>query len=691
MEDITQVRNIALISHGGAGKTTLAEAFLYFTKVTTRLGRPDEGTSILDFEPEEIKRRASLSSAFHNFSWKKRVVSFVDTPGDENFINDTMTCLQGVDGALVLIDAVDGIKIGTERVWGFADNRELPRIVFINKMDRERADFFKIVNELSDLFDMKCVPVQVPIGAEHDFKGLVNLLDEKAYIYEANTAEFKQGDIPEDLAETVQTWREQLIENIAETDDELLEKYLDAGELTDEEINQGLVNGVKSRSLAPICCGAGSSLIGISHLLDLVVSALPSPQDRGSVKGFSPKDNSEIAREPKEDESFSGLVIKTITDPYAGQLSVFRVFSGTITHDSTFYNSSSQKVERFSQLLSLEGKSQKPVESAGPGDIVAVAKLKGTTTGNTICDESEPIIYPTLDPMPPIVSYAVSPKTKGDEEKVFSSLSKIIEEDVTLKLSRDDQTKEVILSGMGQIHIEVTLERIKRKFGVEVQLNTPKVPYKETVKGKARVQGKYKKQTGGRGQYGDTWLEIEPLPRGMGFEFQNKIVGGAIPKQFIPAVEKGIVEAMAGGVITGNPIVDLRVKLVDGSFHAVDSSEIAFKIAGSMGFKKGFLESSPTLLEPIMLLTVNVPDEYMGDVIGDLNSRRGKVQGVDTKGGKQYIRAQVPQADVMDYAPTLKSITGARGSFTIEFDHYEEVPPHIYEKIVAETAKDSEG
>ncbi len=689
MKDISQVRNIALISHGGAGKTTLAEAFLYFTKVTTRMGKSGEGTSILDFEPEEIKRQASLSSAFHHFTWKKAEISFVDTPGDENFINDTLTCLQGVDGAVVLIDAVDGVKVGTERAWEFADKLELPRLVVVNKMDRERADFFKIVDELNDIFDMKCVPVQVPIGAENNFKGLVNILDEKAYLYEPGTGSFTQGEIPDDLAETVQTLRVQLIDNIAETDDELLEKYLETGELTTEEINQGLLNAVKAKIFAPICCGAGELLIGLPHLLDLIVSALPSPSNRGPIKGYSPKDNGEISREPKADQPFSALVIKTITDPYAGKLSIFRVFSGTIAHDSNFYNASSENTERFSQLLLLEGKNQKPIESAGPGDIVAVAKLKTTTTGHTLCDASAPIIYPTLEPLPAIVSYAVKPKNKGDEEKVFSALSRIIEEDVTLRLTRDEQTKEVILSGMGQIHIEVTLERIMRKFGVEVQLSTPKVPYKETIKGKTRVQGKYKKQTGGRGQYGDTWLEIEPLPRGAGFEFENRIVGGVIPKQFIPAVEKGIVEAMAGGVISGNPIVDVKVKLVDGSYHAVDSSEIAFKIAGSLGFKKGFLECKPTILEPIMAMTVIVPNEYMGDVIGDLNSRRGKVLGMDTKGGRQVIRAHVPQAEIMDYAPTLKSITGARGSFSLEFDHYEEVPPNIYEKIVAEASKDS--
>lgn len=405
------------------------------------------------------------------------------------------------------------------------------------------------------------------------------------------------------------------------------------------------------------------------------------------MSGVNPKDNTEISRNPSADEPFSGLVIKTITDPFAGQLSILRVFSGALKPDSTFFNSSKGAKERFGQLLMLEGKAQKPTDSAVPGDIVAIAKLKETTTGNTLCDEANPIVYPEPEPLPAIVSYAVKPKAKGDEEKMFPALSKIIEEDVTLRLSRDEQTKEVILSGMGQIHIEVTLEKIQRKFGVEVQLQTPKIPYKETIKSKARIQGKYKKQTGGRGQYGDTWLELEPLAKGNGFEFVDKIVGGAIPRQYIPAVEKGIVEAMAGGVISGNPIVDIRVSLVDGSFHNVDSSEMAFKIAGSMGFKKGFLESKPTILEPVMLLTVIVPDEYMGDIIGDLNSRRGKVQGVDSQGGRQIISAHVPQAEIQAYAPTLKSITGARGSFSMEFDHYEEVPPNIMEDIVADYSK----
>ncbi|MBU2549783.1 MAG: elongation factor G [Proteobacteria bacterium] len=690
MKDLDKQRTIAFIAHGSSGKTSLAESILFLTKVTNRLGKVGDGTSVLDFEPEEIKRTISISSAFHSFPWKKYDVHFVDTPGDENFLNDTKTCLQGVDGVVVLVDAVDGVKVNTERVWGYADDYQLPRLVLVNKMDRERADFLKCVNQLNDEFDIPCLPVQIPIGVEANFKGLVNLLDEKAFEYTEGTGEFKTVDVPDDLTDMVSEWREKLIESIAEADDALLEKYLEEGELSPEELSRGLVEAVRSRSLAPVCCSAGIKLIGLPHLLDSITELLPSPLDRGPVQGLNPANQSEISRDPDPDGPFSALVIKSITDAYAGQLTIFRIFSGTLTPDSTFFNVTKDVRERFGQLLTLEGKSQKPIETAGPGTIAAVAKLKETSTGHTLADEASLIVYPVSPPLPAIISYAIAPKSKGDEEKVFSALSKVLDEDVTLRLDRGAQTKEIILSGMGQVHIEATLEKIKRKYGAEVELKTPKVAYKETIKGKTRIQGRYKKQTGGRGQFGDTWLEIEPTARGEGFEFVDRIVGGVIPRQFIPACEKGIVEAMAKGVVSGNPVVDVRVSLVDGSFHTVDSSEMAFKVAASMGFKKGFKECNPTLLEPIVLLTVTVPDEYMGDVIGDINSRRGKVLGVDVKGGKQIIRANVPQAEILQYAPSLTSMTGGRGAFTLEFDHYEEVPAHLQEKIVAEAKMEDE-
>ena len=686
MKDITKTRTIAFISHGGAGKTTLCEAILYLTKVTTRQGSVDDGTSILDFEPEEVKRNSSISAAFHTYPWKKHNVHFVDTPGDENFLNDTRTCLGGVDGSVVLVDAVDGVKVGTEKVWDFSDTYELPRLVVVNKMDRERADFFARVAELNQVFsEPRCLPVQVPIGAENGFKGLVDLLSQKAYEYEEGSGKFSETEIPADLTDTVAEWREKVMEAIAEADDELLEKYFDEGELSTEELEKGLKTAVNKRSLAPVVCMAASKLIGVPHLLDKINDRLPSPVERGAVTGTDPKSGDEATREPDPAAPFSGLVIKTITDPYAGQLTIFRVFSGSLKPDSQFYNVNKDVKERFGQILALEGKSQKALEEADPGTICAVAKLKETRTGDSLTDESAPIKFLALEPLPAVISYAVAAKTKGDEEKVFAALTKVLEEDVTLRLDRSGQTKEAILSGMGQVHIEATLEKIKRKYGAEIELKTPKVAYKETIKGKTRVQGRYKKQTGGRGQFGDTWLEIEPVPRGTGFEFVDKIVGGVIPRQYIPAVEKGIVEAMTKGVVAGYPVVDLRVSLVDGSYHTVDSSEMAFKVAGSMGFKKGFLECKPTLLEPIMLLTVTVPDEFMGDVIGDVNSRRGKVLGVDAVGGKQVIKAHVPQAEILQYSPTLTSMTGGRGSFIMEFDHYEELPAHLQEKVVAES------
>ena len=517
---------------------------------------------------------------------------------------------------------------------------------------------------------------------------MVDLIEQKAYFFE-DGGKFKAGGIPEDMADLVAAWREKLMESVAEADDDLIEKYLDSGELGDEELARGLVAAVRRRSLAPILCAAGSKLIGVPQLLDKIVDLLPSPADRGPIAAKGP-DDGETTVSPDPAGPFTGLIIKTINDPFAGQLSILRVFSGTLTPDTTVLNVTKDNKERFGQILALEGKSQKATEEAGPGVIVAVAKLKNTATGDTMAGEGQKVRFPVTPPLPPVISFAVEAKTKGEEEKVFAAINKVLEEDVTLRLSRNDATKEMILSGMGQVHIDATLEKIRRKFGVEMTLRTPKVAYKETIKGKTKVQGRYKKQTGGKGQYGDAVIEMEPLPRGEGFVFEDKIVGGVIPRQFIPAVEKGISEALLLGVISGNPVVDFKVALVFGSYHAVDSSEMAFKIAGSMAFKKAVMECSPTLLEPIMTLTVTVPEQFMGDVIGDMNGRRGKVLGMDSApGGKQVIKANVPQVEVLNYAPTLTSMTGGRGSFAIEHSHYEEVPAHLQEKIIAEFKKET--
>ncbi len=689
-EDVANVRTFAIISHGGAGKTSLAEAMIFNAGATTRLGKVDESTSVLDFEPEEVKRKATLGSSFFTFAWKKQQFTVIDTPGDFNFIADTKTSMQGGDGVIVLADAVDGVRVQTEKVWEFADEFGQPRMFFIGKMDRERADFAKAVEAIQNNFGKACVPLQVPIGAAETFKGVVDILSGKAYVYSGDSGKFETKDMPADLADQAAQYKEAIVEHVAESSDELLEKYLETGELSPEEIKSALRASVIGGKLIPIICGSGTGNIGVAQLLDIISECMPSPLDRDGVKGRSVKGDAEATRDPDPGAPFSSLVIKTLSDPYAGRLSVLRVFSGTVTPDSTVLNANKGSKERFGQLLKLKGKNQEAVQSAGPGDIVAVAKLKETVTQDTLCSEKDPIVFPSVELPPAIYSLAVEPKSKGDEEKIFSSLSRLMEEDLTLKLVRNEETREMILSGMGEIHIEATVDKLKRKFGVEVNLKLPKVSYKETIKGKVRIQGKYKKQSGGRGQYGDCWIEMEPLPRGEGFQFFDKIVGGVIPRQYIPAVEKGIAEALHEGTLAGCPVVDFKVDLVDGSFHPVDSSEMAFKIAGSMAFKKAMAEAKPTLLEPIMEMTITVTDEYMGDIIGDLNSRRGRVLGMETKGNKQIIKAQVPLAEVLKYAPDLRSMTAGRGMFTMRFSHYEEVPGALQEKVIEAYKKEKE-
>ncbi|GLI33482.1 elongation factor G [Desulforhabdus amnigena] len=689
-DEIKSVRTFAIISHGGAGKTSLAEAMLFNAGVTTRLGKVDENTSIMDYEPEEIKRKITISTAFNTFTWKKHQLTVIDTPGDFNFIAETKTSMQGADAVLVLTDAIDGVRVQTEKVWEFANEMNQPRIIFVSKIDRERADFFKTVEDIQGNFGKSCVPLQVPIGVAENFKGIVDILTGKAYYFnKGESGEFEIQDMPSELADQVAQYKEELVERVAESNDALLEKYLEEGELSPEEVKNGLRGAVVSQKLVPITCGSGTGNLAIQPLMDLIVDCFPSPLDRGEKSGMNAQGDAEVIRQPAADAPFSALVIKTISDPYAGRLSVMRIFSGTLAPDSTVYNSTKGCKERFGQLLRLKGKNQEPLQIAGPGDIVAVAKLKETTTQDTLCSEKDIIVFPPVELPPAIYSLAVEPKSKGDEEKIFSSLSRLMEEDLTLKLERKEDTKEMILSGMGEIHIEATIDKLKRKFGVEVNLTLPKVTYKETIKGKTRVQGKYKKQSGGRGQYGDCWIEMEPLPRGEGFQFYDKIVGGVIPKQYIPAVEKGIAEALPEGPLAGYPVVDFKVDLVDGSFHPVDSSEMAFKIAGSMAFKKAVMEAKPTLLEPIMLMEITVPDDCMGDVIGDLNSRRGRVLGMESKGKKQIVKANVPLAEVLKYAPDLRSMTAGRGMFTMKFSHYEEVPGQLQEKII-EASKQEE-
>jgi len=684
------LKNLAIVGHGGTGKTSLCESFLFISGKNERLGRVDDGTSIMDYEPEEQKRRISISSSINFVEWNKYKINIIDTPGDSNFTYDIKCSMSVVENALVVIDAVSGVEFQTQKVWEYADGFNLPRIVFINRLDRERADFSAALASIKNKFSKKVTPVCLPIGKEDKFNGIVDLISSKAHLFSDNKGAGKATDIPADMADEAKNMRSAMVEDIAETDDDLMNKYLEAGELTAEEIKQGLRKGVTSGNLIPVVCGSAIKGIGISLLLDLIVDSMASPVNRGAIKGKKPGGDAAEERKTSEDEPFSAIVFKTIADPYAGRLTLFRVYSGKLNPDSSIYNSTKKISEKFGNIFFLEGKNQKPAEVLIPGDIAGVAKLKETVTGDTLCNEKAPIIFEKVEVPSPIMSFAIEPKSRGDEEKIASSLHRLTEEDPTIVFSRDLQTKEMILSGMGQVHIEVNIEKMKRKFGVEVNLHTPKVPYKETIKGKTNVQGKYKKQSGGRGQFGDCWIDIEPLPRGTGFEFADKIVGGVIPQQYRPAVEKGIVEAAAEGVLAGYPVVDFKISLVDGSYHTVDSSEMAFKIAGSMAFKKGVMQCQPILLEPIVNIDIEIPEEYMGDVIGDLNSRRGRVLGMDTKGTNQVIKGQVPLAEILKYAPDLRSMTSGRGNFTYTHSHYEEVPSFIAEKIIAAAKKDKE-
>jgi elongation factor G len=692
MKEYPDVRNVGLIGHGGAGKTSLAEAMLFNAKAINRLGNVQDGSSCLDFDPEEIERQISTAVSIAGLEWQKKNINLVDTPGYANFISETAAGLRATGGALLLATAVSGVKSQTLKILKFADRYEIPRLIFINKMDRDRANFLKALGDIEKILGITPLPAQIPMGAADSFCGMVDLISQKAYRYDRDgSGKFKIVDVPDDLAEDVGRYREKLVEAVVETDDDLLTKYLEGEAISEEEIKKALADATIHSRLIPIFCGSATMNIGIQPLLDAVSEYLPSPQTRSiTIEGTNKSDQRE-EREPTPNSHFSAIIFKTVADPHIGKLSIFRVLSGTLKSDSTAYNSTRKRRERIGHIYLLKGKQQKAVDSVKAGDIAAVAKLKDTGTGDTLCDEShfiryDPIIFPD-----PVISYAITPKSKGDDEKVSASLHRLMEEDPSIKLDWDKQTKEWIVSGMGQMHIEVIMARLKRRFGVEVNINVPKVPYKETIRSSAKAQGKYKKQTGGRGQYGDTWVEVKPLPRGGGFEFVDKIVGGVIPRQYIPAVEKGVVEAMAKGFLAGYPVVDMRLTLYDGSFHNVDSSEMAFKIAGSMAFKKAAADANPVLLEPVMNMEVAVPDECMGDVIGDLNSRRGKVMGVEPQAGGQNIKAQVPMAEILKYSPNLRSMTSGRGSFHMEFSHYDELPSHLAEKIIEKTKKEKEG
>ncbi|MGB9867449.1 MAG: elongation factor G [Bacillota bacterium] len=669
------LRNVALVSHGGAGKTSLAEAMLFTAGAIDRLGRTEEGTTTMDFDPEEIRRKVSINTSVAPVEWDGHKINLIDTPGYFDFVGEVKAALAVADGVLVLVDAVSGVEVGTEIVWQYAAEANKPRIIIINKMDRENANFEKALESCRSSFGKGVVPVVLPIGQEASFKGVVDIV----------TGSSRDGDVPADVKGALDEYRVQLVEAAAESDDELLTKYLDGNELTPDEIWSGLKKGVLEGKVFPVLCASGFKNLGVKTIMDLIIKLLPSPSEVGEMIGKAP-DGTEVRRKISGDEPFSAFVFKTMADPYVGRLNLFKVISGVFNSDSRVFNASKQREERIGQLYLVKGKQQEPTGKIIAGDIGAVAKLAVTTTGDTLCEQSSPIVYPGIEFPEPIYSVAVQPKAKGDEEKISGGLARLMEEDPTIRVERNTETLQTILSGMGELHLDVVTEKLKRKFGVEVTLDIPKVPYRETIKGTAKAEGKHKKQTGGRGQYGHVFLELEPIAD-KEFEFVDKIFGGAVPKQYIPAVEKGVREAMQEGVLAGYPATNIRVTLYDGSYHPVDSSEMAFKIASSMAFKKGCLEANPVLLEPIMSVEVIVPEAFMGDVMGDLNKKRGRILGMETRGNSQVIRALVPLAEMRRYAIDLRSITQGRGIYSMKFDHYEEVPQNVAEVIIEEAKK----
>lgn len=684
------VRNIGFYGHSGAGKTSLAEGFLYAIKKTDRLCKVTDGSSNLDYEPEEEKRQISIQASFASTEWNKFKINLVDTPGESNFFNDSRNCINAVDGIILVVDAVDGVKVQAERSLTLAKELGLPIIIFINKLDKERANFANCLENIKKSLRIDPMCLQIPIGESENFKGTIDIANMKAHEFEGkDNGAYKEVDIPADLADQAKKYKEKLIEKVAEQDDALLEKYLDKGELSEEEVSTGLLAGIKKGEIIPVMCGTAAKNFGTLELANAVIKYFPSPADK-TFKGLNADKSSEVEIKPDPNADPVCLCFKTIVDPFAGKLNICRVLSGSFTSDATLYNATKKSRERLGSILEIFGKKQTQLKEASVGDIIAFPKLKTTTTGDVFCNEKNIVFFDLIKQAQGAISYAVKPKTRADEDKMGTALGKVLEEDASLQVGRDEQTNELILTGAGQLHLEVTLEKIKRRYSVAVELQTPKVPYKETIKKMSQAQGKYKKQSGGKGQYGDTFIQVDPKPKGEGFEFVDKIVGGAIPKNFIPSVEKGVIEAMKDGVIAGYPVIDIKVSLYDGSFHDVDSSDLAFKIAGSMGFKKAFMIANPILLEPIVIMEITVPEDQMGDIIGDLNSRRGKVLGMEAKGANQVIKAQVPMAEILAYANDLTSMTSGKGSYTMEFSHNEEVPAHLAQKIIDRKQKEKE-
>ena len=684
------IRNVAVTGHGSSGKTSLVAGCLYVAGVGNRLGRVEEGTTLTDFDPEEIERQISISSGLAFMERGKTKINLLDTPGKGIFIQDARNSMRVAEAALIVVDAVAGVEVQTEKVFQFAQEFDLPVGFVLNKLDRENADFERAVSLLQEHFGRTVTPMQIPIGNEKNFSGVIDLVESKASRYEPDgDGNGTPMEIPESLKEAAEKGHETIVEMVAEGDDQLMEQFFDQGTIPNEDLVPGLKRAVAERQLFPVYCYSALLNVGPSDLVDALVDYLPSPAESTFRLGGNGEGSGH--RQGTENEPASAYVFKTVADPFAGRLSYLKVVSGVLENDATLSNFNQGLSERLAHLSVPQGKSAVEISKLFPGDIGVVAKLKETVTGNTLGDKDHPILYDSLNFPEPLISFAVAPKSRGDEDKISNALHKILEEDPTLRFGRDQQTNEMLLSGMGQLHIEIIVARLKKRFSVAVGLKTPKIPYRETIRGKADVQGRHKKQSGGHGQYGDCKIRMEPLARGENFEFVNKIFGGSIPRNYIPAVEKGILESASRGYLAGYPVVDFQVTLYDGSYHDVDSSELAFKIAGSLAFKKAMEQASAALLEPIMNVEVYAPEAYAGDLMGDLNSRRGRVQGMDSRPGTQVIKAQVPMAEMLSYAPTLTSLTQGRGDYTMEFSHYEIVPAQIAEKIIDQAKAAAEG
>jgi elongation factor G len=682
--DAPSIRNVALVGHGGCGKTSLASALLFDAGAANRLGRVEDGTTVTDFDPDEIERKISLQAALAFAEWTKTKINLIDTPGYNNFLSEARAALRVADAALVVVDAVAGVEVQTEKVWGYAEEYGLARLIVVNRMDRENASFERALESVGRSFGRAAVPLAVPIGEEKGFKGIVDLVAEKAQVYgDDASGKFQTIEVPAAHQEAARAAREKLVEMVAESNEELMEEFFEKGTLSQEQLAKGLRQAVASGRIFPVLPASSMLNVGVQAILDAVADLLPSPADRGEVKGNDPATKADTSRRPAADAPLSAFVFKTLVDPHAGRISIFRVYSGTVKADSAIHNATRDAAERVGSLFLLQGKAQTPVPEVQAGDIGAVAKLKDTQTGDTLADRASLIVYPAVVFPEPATTFAIEPRTRGDEDKISTALQRLQEEDPVLRVSRDPQTHEMLLSGMGQLHIEVVVGRLRKRYKVEVNLKKPKIPYRETIKAAAEGHGRHKKQTGGHGQFGDCKIRMKPLPRGSDFKFVDDIFGGSIPKNFIPAVEKGIQDARMKGFVAGYPMVDFQVELYDGQYHDVDSSELSFKIAGSLAFKDAVAKCRPTLLEPIMKVEIAVPDDYAGAVMGDLSSRRGRPQGMEPKGTLQVIKAEVPLAEMLSYDAELTSMTGGRGSHHMEMDHYDEVPGHLQEKIIA--------